>query len=86
MFEKSTAEFKIKQTLLKYKRTIQIAIFSVRTLNRIGQLPDLTVLAIDYNIYILCIHEYCSIHSEDIKYHDTGNGWKLIPVSAWNNC
>ena len=25
------------------------------------------------------------IHSEDIKYHDTGNGWTFISVSAWKN-
>ena len=34
VFEKSDTE--LKQTLLKCKQTIQIAIFNVRTLNRIG--------------------------------------------------
>ena len=37
-FEKSDTELKLKQNLLKYKHTIQIAIFNVGTLNRIGQL------------------------------------------------
>ena len=47
VFEKSATELKLKQKLLKYKRTIQIATFNVRTLNRIGQLPDLTQSTID---------------------------------------
>ena len=25
------------------------------------------------------------MHTEDIKYHDTGNGWTLATVSAWKN-
>ena len=25
------------------------------------------------------------MHTEDIKYHDTGNGWTLTTVSAWKN-
>ena len=36
-----------KTELLKCKRTLQIAIFTVRTLNRIGQLPKLSASVID---------------------------------------
>ena len=25
------------------------------------------------------------MHTEDIKYHETGNGWTLATVSAWKN-
>ena len=25
------------------------------------------------------------MHNEDIKYHNTGNGWTLATVSAWKN-
>ena len=84
-FEKSAIELKLKQKLLKYKSTIQIATFNVRTLNRIGQLPELTASAIDHNIDIICIQEHCYIHSEDIKYHDTSNGWTFVLASAWKN-
>ena len=59
---------------------MQIATFNVRTLNRIGQQPDLTASAIEHNI--ICIQEHRCTHSEDIKYHDTGNGWTLAPASA----
>ena len=45
VFEKSATE--LKQKLLKYKQTIQIATFNVRTLNRIGQLPELTASAVE---------------------------------------
>ena len=81
MFEKSATELK-QQKLLKCKHTIKIAIFNIRTLNKIGQLPELTASAIDNKIDIICIQEHKYTHSEDIKYHDTGNGWTLGTASA----
>ena len=66
-------------------QTIQIATFKVRTLNKIGQLPELTSSAIEHNIDIICIQEQRYIHTEDIKYHDSGNGWTLATASAWKN-
>ena len=41
--------------------------------------------AIDYNIQIICIQEHKYLHSEDIKYHDTGNGWTFVSASTWKN-
>ena len=67
------------------KRTIQIATFNVRTLNIIGQIPELTAPAVDHKIDIICIQEHRYTHTEDMKYHDTGNGWTLATVSAWKN-
>ena len=32
---------------------------------------------------MICIQEHRYTHSEDIKYHDTGNGWTLATASAW---
>ena len=84
MLEKSATELK-QQKLLKCKQTIQIATFNVRTLNRIGQLPELTASAVEHKIDIICIQEHRYTHNEDIKYHDTGNGWSLATVSAWKN-
>ena len=84
VFEKSATELK-QQKLLKCKQTIQIATFNVRTLNRIGQLPELTASAVENNINIICFQEHRYTHSEDIKYDDTGNGWTLASVSAWKN-
>ena len=82
--KKSATELK-QQKLLKCKQTIQIATFNVRTLNRIGQLPELTALAIEHKIDIICIQEHRYTHNGDIKFHDTGNGWTLATVSAWKN-
>ena len=84
VFEKSATELK-QQKLLKCKQTIQIATFNVRTLNRIGQLPELTASAVEHKIDIICIQEHRYTHTEDIKYHETGNGWMLATVSAWKN-
>ena len=83
VFEKSATE--LKQKLLKCKQTIQIATFNVRTLNRIGQLSELTASAIEHKIDVICIQEHWYTHTEDIKYHKTGNGWMLVTVSAWKN-
>ena len=83
VFEKSATE--LKQKLLKCKCTIQIATFNVRTLNRIGQLPELTALTIDHNLDIICIQEHRYAHSEDIKYYDTGNGWTRATASVGKN-
>ena len=83
VFQKSATE--LKQKLLKCKRTIQIATFNIRTSNRIGQLPELAASVIDHNIDIICIQEHRYTHSEDIKYHNTDNGWTLATASAWKN-
>ena len=80
----SATKLKLKQKLLKCKSTIQIVAFNVITLNRIGQLPDLTTSAIDH-IDIMCIQEHRYLHCEDIKYHNSGNGWAFISASAWKN-
>ena len=84
VFEKSATELK-QQKLLKCKQTIQIATFNVRTLNRIGQLPDLITSAVEHKIDIIRIQEHRYTHTEDIKYLETGNGWTLATVSAWKN-
>ena len=84
MFEKSATELK-QQKLLKCKQIIQIATFNVRTLNRIGQLPELTASAVEHKRDIICIQEHRYTHTEAIKYHETGNGWTLATVSAWKN-
>ena len=83
VFKKSAAE--LKQKLLKCKQTSQTETFNVRTLNKIGQLPELTASAIDHNIDIICNQEHIYTHSKDIKYHDTGNGWTLATASAWKD-
>ena len=85
VFEKFTTELKLKQKLLKCKCTIQILTFNIRTLNRMGQIPELTALVTDHIIDIICIQEHRYIHRKDIKYHDTSNRWTLITASSWKN-
>ena len=67
VFEKSATELK-QSKLLKCKQTLQIATFNVRTLNRIGQLPELIASAEEHKIDIICIQEHRYTHTEDIKY------------------
>ena len=85
VFKKSATKFKLKENLLTCKSTIQIATFNVRTLSRIGQLPELRASTMDHNIDIICIEEHRYLHRVDIKYHDTGNGWNFVSASAWKN-
>ena len=84
MFEKSATELKQKKKI-KCKQSIQIATFNVRTLNRIGQLPELTASDVEHKIDIICIQGSRYTLTEDIKYHKTGNGWTLATVSARKN-
>ena len=63
----SGAATELKLKLLKCKQTIQIATFNVRTLNRIGQLPELTASAVEHKIDIICIQKHRYTHTEDIK-------------------
>ena len=57
VFEKSATELK-QSKLLKCKQTLQIVTFNVRTLNRIGQLPELIASAEEHKIDIICIQEH----------------------------
>ena len=50
-----------------------------------GQLPEQTASAVEHKIDIICIQEHRYRHTEDIKYHETGNEWTLATVSAWKN-
>ena len=75
-FEKSVTELKLKpkQKRLRGKTTIHIAIFNVKTLNWISQVPELKVTVAEHDINIVYMHEYWYYHSEvERKYHDTGN-------------
>ena len=83
--QKSATKLKLKQNLLKCKTTIQTTTYNVRTLNRMDQLLDLTASVIDHNIDIICIQEHRYLHSKDIKYHATYNGWTFVSISTWKN-
>ena len=69
VFEKSATELK-QSKLLKCKQTLQIATFNVRTLNRIGQLPELIASAEEHKIDIICIQEH--------RYTHTSRNWQWL--------
>ena len=65
---------------------VHIVTFNVRILTRIHHLPELTASATEHNIDIVCTQEHRYYHSKlEIKYHDTGNGWRFFTVLAWKN-
>ena len=57
----------------------------MRTLDRIRQLPELTASVAEHKIDLISIQEQRYTHTEDIKYHETGNGRTQATVSAWKN-
>ena len=62
-----------------------LATFNTRTLNRIGQLPELTASVIDHNTDIIYLEERRYTHSENIKYHYSANGWTVATASTGKN-
>ena len=72
------------QRLICHK-TQQTKPIKVRSLNRIGQLPERTASAIDHNIDITCVQEYRFLHRKNIEYQDTGNRLTFVMASAWKN-
>ena len=54
VFEKSTTALKLKSNpkLLRCKNKVYLMTFNIRTLERIGQLPELTASVTEYNIDI----------------------------------
>ena len=65
---------------------LNIVTLNTRTLDRIDQLPELTVSAAEHNIDTVCVQKYRYHHSkEEIKYHYTGNGWVFVSASARKN-
>ena len=78
--------WKCSKNQLQMKNTFHIAIFNVRTWDRISQLPELASSAAEHNIDIECIQEHGYYQSEqEIQYYDTSNGWTFVSVSAWKN-
>ena len=75
----------LRNSMRYYSISYLIATFNVRTLKRRGQLPELTALATDHNIDIICILENRYTYSDDIKYPDTGNGWTVATAPGWKN-
>ena len=56
-FEKSASE--PKPNLFRCKNIANIAAFKVRALITINQLSELTLLAAEHNIDIICVQEHC---------------------------
>ena len=79
-----SAEAKTKPKLLRCKNIVNIETFKFKTLNtKKKQLPELTASAVEQNIDVISVEEHRYYESElELKYHDTGNVWKLVSASA----
>ena len=76
VLEKSAIELKQK---LKHNTNSDINIIC---LNRIGQLREMTCSAIDHNMDVIYVQEQRHLQSEDIKFHNAGDGWMSVSATA----
>ena len=69
--------------ILKCRKTTLFSTFNCRTLNSSGKIGELTALAQEQNIDIICIQEHRIYHDDiNIKFHDMKKGWVMITSSA----
>ena len=77
VFEKSATKLK-QEKLLKCKQTIHIATLNVRTLNRIGQLLELTASAVEHKIRHN-MHTRTQIHAH--RRYQISRNWQWMDAS-----
>ena len=83
VFEKSATELQLKQKLQKCKCTIKIETFNTGTLNRTGQLPELTASMIDDKIDIIYMYKNTDAFIAKIQNAmNTGNRGTFVSASA----
>ena len=63
-----------------------VATSNFRSLNTVNQLPELIASGAEHYLDMICILDHRYYHSEqEIKYHDTDNGWTIGSLPAWKN-
>ena len=65
--------------------------FNIRSLNSIEKIRELTALAEEKGISVVCLQEHRKFHhNADVHYTDVGKGWILATFSCWrksvNSC
>ena len=65
--------------------------FNIRSLNSIEKIRELTALAEEKGISVVCLQEHRKFHhNADVHYTDVGKGWILATFSSWrksvNSC
>ena len=77
--------------LLRCKINTLVSTFNIRSLNSIEMIGELTALAEEKGISVVCLQEHRKFHdSADVHYADAGKGWILAISSCWrksvNSC
>ena len=58
--------------------------FNIRSLNSIEKIRELTALAEEKGISVVCLQEHRKFHhNADVNYTDVGKGWILATFSCW---
>ena len=75
-----------QSSMMKAKRQKLITSFNARTLRLNENKSELTAIAKDNDIEVVCIQEHRIYHEDtSTKYHDIGKGWTLVTGSATKN-
>ena len=77
--------------LLRCKINTLVSTFNIRSLNSIEMIGELTALAEEKGISVVCLQEHRKFHDNaDVHYTDVGKGWILATSSCWrksvNSC
>ena len=78
-------------SLLRCKINTLVSTFNIRSLNSIDMTGELTALAKEKGISVVCLQEHRKFHGNaDMNYTDVGKGWILATSSSWrksvNSC
>ena len=77
--------------LFRCKINTPVSTFNIRSLNSIEMIGELTALAEEKGISVVCLQEHRKFHDNaDVHYTDFGKGWILATSSGWrksvNSC
>ena len=77
--------------LFRCKINTPVSTFNIRSLNCIEMIGELTALAEEKGIFVVCLQEHRKFHDyADVHYTDVCKGWILATSSCWrksvNSC
>ena len=71
--------------LLRCEINTLVSTFNIRSLNSIEMIGELTALAEEKGIFVVCLQEHRKFHDyADVHYTYVGKGWILATSSCWS--
>ena len=71
--------------LLRCKINTLVSTFNIRSLNSIEMIGELTALAEEKGVFVVCLQEHRKFHDNaDVHYTGVDKGWILATSSCWS--